>query len=113
MLPAQIRRVLVAQHRVDFRKGFDGLLGDSYRMGANPYDGDCIVFLKGDRTQLRAMAGDRLGLYLVYRRFEGGRLEKTFSFVQDPACTDITVAELGLMFEGASFTIHRRTREWR
>jgi hypothetical protein len=104
---------LVAQHRADFRKQFDGLLGEAYRMGADPYAGDCVVFLKGDHTQLRALLGDKLGLYLVFRRFEGGRLRANFTFARDPACETITIAELGLLFEGASFTVHRRAREWK
>lgn len=113
MLPSSIRRVLIAQHRCDFRKRFDGLLGEAYRLGANPYDGDCVVFLKGDHTQLRALVGDRLGLYLVCRRFEGGRLRANFTFARDPAASTITMAELSLLFEGASFTVHRRVKEWK
>jgi hypothetical protein len=111
MLTSTIRRVILAQHRVDFRKRFDGLLGEAYRLGADPYSGDCVVFLKGDHTQLRALVGDRLGLYLVCRRFEGGSLRTSFSFARDPASTSITSAELGLLLEGASFTVHRRVRE--
>lgn len=113
MLPSSIRRVLIAQHRADFRKRFDGLLGEAYRLGADPYAGDCIVFLKGDHTQLRALAGDKLGLYLVCRRFEGGSLRTNFAFAREPTCTSITMAELALLFEGASFTVHRRVREWK
>jgi hypothetical protein len=41
MLPSLIRRVVIAQHRTDFRKRFDGLLGEAYRLGADPYD--CIL----------------------------------------------------------------------
>jgi len=50
MLPVTIRRVLYAQHRVDFRKRFDGLLAEAYALGADPYAGDCVLFLKRDRT---------------------------------------------------------------
>ena len=45
MLPVKVRRVFLAQHRVDFRKGADGLLGEAYRLGADPYSGDCVVFI--------------------------------------------------------------------
>ena len=45
MLPVTVRRVLLAEHRVDFRKQHDGLLAEAYRLGAQPYDGDCIVFI--------------------------------------------------------------------
>ena len=48
MLPVTVRRVLMAQHRVDFRKRFNGLLAEAYRLGADPYDGDCVVFINRD-----------------------------------------------------------------
>lgn len=35
-----------------------------------------------------------------------------FTFVREPTCSTITMAELGLFFEGASFTVHRRVHEW-
>lgn len=113
MLPVTIRRVVLAQHRVDFRRRFDGLLAESYRLGADPYDGDCVLFIKRDHTQLRALVGDAVGLYLVCRRFEGGRLKKLLSFVKDPAATHISTAELSLLLEGAAFTVHSRARQWR
>ena len=53
MLPVTLRRVLLAEHRVDFRKRFDGLLAEAYRVGAQPYDGDCIVF--GDELAAREL----------------------------------------------------------
>jgi len=63
--------------------------------------------------QLRALVGDDIGLFLVSRRFEGGRLRKTFAFLDDPSTTEISTAELSLLFEGASFTVHTRARAWR
>ena len=62
MWTGHIKRVFVAQHRVDFRKRYDGLLAESYKLGANPYSGDCILFFSRDSTQLRFLAGDGLGL---------------------------------------------------
>jgi hypothetical protein len=113
MLPVTIRRVFMAQHRVDFRRRFDGLLAESYRMGANPYDGDCVLFVKRDHTQLRALVGDAVGLFLVNRRFEGGRLKPLLSFSSNPAASHISLAELTLLLEGATFTIHGRAKAWR
>ena len=113
MLPVTIRRVFLAQHRVDFRKQLNGLLGESYRLGADPYRGDCVVFVKKDRTQLRALVGDSVGLYLVSRRFEGGRLQALLSFAEEPSANKISTAELSLLLEGASFTVHRRARTCR
>lgn len=113
MLPVRLRRVLLAEHRVDFRKGFDGLLGEAYRIGANPYDGDCVVFIRKDQTQLRALVGDSLGLCLVSRRFEGGSLRVLLKFAEHPSTRTISTGELSLLLEGASFTVHRRAKAWR
>ena len=104
--------MLVAQHRTDFRKRFDGLLGEAYRLRADPYSGDCVVFIKSDHTQIRAIVGDRLGLYMVCRRFEGEKLRANFRFARDPSASSITSAELALMLEGASFTVHGRHQPW-
>lgn len=110
MLPVTIRRVFLAQHRVDFRKQLNGLLAEAYRVGADPYSGDCVVFVKKDLTQLRAIVGDNVGLYLVSRRFEGGRLRVLLAFAESPTTDSITTAEMSLLLEGASFTVHKRAR---
>jgi transposase len=109
----KVQRVFLAQHRVDFRKGIDGLLGEAYRLGADPYNGDCILFVKRDHTQLRALVGDGIGLYLVTRRFEGGRLRVLESFTERPSGTTITTGELSLLLEGARFTVHKRAGSFR
>jgi hypothetical protein len=88
MLPVKVRRVFLAQHLVDFRKGADGLLGEAYHLGANPYDG--------------------IGLYMVTRRFEGGRLRFLERFSERPSGESITTGELSLLLEGARFTVHKR-----
>jgi hypothetical protein len=113
VLPVTIRRVLLAQHRVDFRKGLDGLLAEAYRLGAEPYDGDCVLFVKRDQTQLRALFGDGVGLYLVIRRFEGGRLRVLLEFAEQPTATTVSSGELSLLLEGKTFTVHQRARRWR
>lgn len=113
MLSVKIRRVFLARHRLDFRKRFDGLLTEARQLGADPYEGDCVLFVKRDHTQLRAIVGDCVGLYLVCRRFEGGRLRDVAAFVRDPHATEISTAELSLLLEGANFTVHQRATAWR
>ena len=110
MLPVRIHRVLLVEHRVDFRRQHDGLLAEAYRLGADPYAGDCVLFVKKDHTQLRVLTGDNLGLYLVSRRFEGGRLRSLLTFAENPSATRISTGELSLLLEGATFTIHGRAR---
>lgn len=113
MLPVKIMRVFFAQHRVDFRKRFDGLLAQAYQLGSDPYNGDCVLFLKKDRTQLRAIIGDAVGLYLISRRFEGGSLKILSNFIDTPSIKSISTAELSMLLEGAMFTIHKRAKKWR
>lgn len=113
MLSVKVRRVFLARHRVDFRKRFDGLLAEAFQLGADPYDGDCVLFVKRDHTQLRAVVGDGVGLYLICRRFEGGRLRNLAAFAQQRSAAEISTAELSLLLEGASFTVHQRARAWR
>lgn len=113
MLPVAIRRVFMAKHRVDFRKQHNGLLAEAYRVGADPYAGDCVLFIKKDHTQLRALVGDDVGLYLVSRRFEGGRLRSLLAFADEASAKTITTAELSLLLEGATFTVHKRARRCR
>ena len=113
MLPVTVRRVILVEHRVDFRKQMNGLLAEAYRVGARPYDGDCVLFVKRDRTQVRALVGDLLGLYLVSRRFEGGRLRYLLQFAERPSTKTVTTGELSLLLEGATFTVHRRAPAWR
>jgi hypothetical protein len=104
--------LVVAQHRVDFRKQWNGLLAEAYSMGFSPYDGDCVVFIKSDRTQLRALLGDAIGLFLLARRFEGGRLQVDWVFEEKPTTRTITQAELTLLLEGATYTVKRRVPAW-
>jgi hypothetical protein len=113
MLSVKVHRVFMARHRVDFRRRFDGLLAEAFQLGADPYNGDCVLFIKKDHTQLRAIVGDGVGLYLVCRRFEGGRLRNLAAFAKDASATEISTAELSLLLEGASFTVHQRARTWR
>ena len=62
MLPFHARSLVIAQHRFDYRKQWNGMLAEAYKMGFNPYEGDCVVFVKTDRTQLRALVPPRSGL---------------------------------------------------
>jgi hypothetical protein len=75
MLPSEVRRVVIFYHKVDFRKRWNGLLGECQRLGFDPYAGDVVMFIKRDRRQLVAMCGDDRGLYIFARRFEGGSLK--------------------------------------
>jgi hypothetical protein len=106
-LPFSPRRLVIAQHKIDYRKQWNGLLAEAYRMGFDPYQGDCVVFLKRDRTQLRVLCGDRLGLFLLSRRFDGGRLAAAWDFLDAPQAATITQRELKRLFDGVSVVVRR------
>ena len=72
-----------------------------------------MVFVKKDRTQIRALVGDSFGLYLVCRRFDGGRLRMALQFAEQPTARTVSTGELSLLLEGSSFTVHRRAKAWR
>jgi hypothetical protein len=60
-----------------------------------------------------ALFGDGVGLYLVTRRFEGGRLRVLLAWAELPSAATISAGELSLLLEGKTFTIHQRARAWR
>jgi len=98
MLTCHIKRVLIATHQVDFRTGFTGLLGECYKLESNPFEGDCVVFLKTDRTQIRVIFGDEVGLYLLSRRFEMGRIKPDWLDGRSGRLS-ISQGELSLLYE--------------
>ena len=100
MLPFQPKRLVIARHAVDYHKQWNGLLGECYQLGFDPYAGDCVVFVKRDRTQLRALGGDDRGLFLVSRRFDWGRLTLNWIFEEKPTTRTISVAELRCCLRG-------------
>ena len=112
-LISQVREVHIAQHTVDFRKGFDGLLAECRRIELDPYAGQCVVFVHRSWRQIKALLGDNRGLILVQRRFEGGAVKSMFPFLADPSFVTVSHAEVALLFEGASFTVHTKAKSWR
>lgn len=112
MLPITAKRVFLARHCVDFRRRFDGLLAQARLLGADPYAGDWVVFIKRDFTQVRVIAGDAVGLYLICRRFEGTSLRRFFDFATTTQATVISRAELSMLLEGAHYTVLARASPW-
>jgi transposase len=70
-------RVFAACQRVDFRKGFDGLVQivrDHF--GADPFAGDLFVFFNRRRDRVKLLVWDRNGFWLFYKRLERGTFER-------------------------------------
>jgi hypothetical protein len=113
MLSHTIREVYIAQHSVDFRKGAAALLAEAVALELDPYKGECLVFIHKSRRKIRVLAGDALGLWLLERRFDAGKLESQFEFMQNPAISSITAAELAMLLEGNAFIVNKRPKKWR
>lgn len=113
MIPCHTKRIVIIKNRTDFRKGFNGLLADSYKFGFDPYQGDFLVFVKSDRSALRCLVGDARGLYLLSRRFEAGQVSRSWTTSEKGGLADISSAELALILEGVHFTIQKKIKSWK
>jgi transposase len=108
MLSTRARRIWLAQHRVDFRKQHSGLLAESYKMGLDPFAGDVIIFVGRTRRMLKVLYADATGLFLTAKLFTLETMKTKFKFLTQSIATDITMAELSLLLEGARYTIEKR-----
>lgn len=107
MIPATaVRRVCLVRHRVDFRMAHDGLLGESYRLGLRPYEGDLVIFVGRRLNSLKLLLFDGSGLWVLYKKLQGCSLRKQFRFLSDGGTTTVSLAEVSLLLEGARYTIH-------
>lgn len=111
MLSHTIRRVFIAQHVVDFRKRLSGLLAEARAMQLEPYAGECLVFIHPSRRKVRVLCGDDLGLWLLERWFEAGKLEQKLPFMLDPAFVEITQSELSMLLDGMAFIVEKQARK--
>ena len=112
-LPVSVLRIVIVRDVVDFRKGFNGLLSLAYRLGFDPYKGDCLIFVRRNGSQVRALLGDKRGLFLVSRRFDGGRLGAAWRPSAGGGLSEISLAELGMIFDGSHFRVIRRIPKWK
>ena len=70
-------RVFAARERVDFRKGFDGLVAIVRdRFGDDPLSGHLDLFFNARGNRLKILVWDRNGFWLFYKRLERGVFER-------------------------------------
>lgn len=93
MIGHNIKEIFVVQHQVDMRKSFDGLLSESRQLLLNPFEGDCVVFVGRCKRRIKILFGDKFGLWLCLRRFEGSAIKTEFRFLVDPCFVQISEAE--------------------
>ena len=101
-------RILLAQHRVDFRNGHSGLLAECYKMGVDPYKGDLVIFIGRNRCRIKIIYADATGLWVSAKVFTMEAMKTQFKFLQEIGCGTITTAEFSLLMEGTSYVIKKR-----
>ena len=101
-----VQRVCLVHHCVDFRMAHDGLLGESYRLGLRPYEGDLVIFVGRRLNCLKLLLFDGTGLWVLYKKLQGRSLRKQFRFLSDSGTSTVSLAEVSLLLEGARYTIH-------
>lgn len=104
------QRIWLAEHRVDFRKGHSGLLAEAYKMQLDPFAGDVVIFVGRNRRRLKILYADGTGLWVSSKLFTVEAMKTKLQFLQEPSCKFITQAELGMLIEGASYTIEKKVR---
>jgi hypothetical protein len=73
MIESTIKRVFVVRVPVDFRKGPSSLTALAYKFNLDPYKGDCLICLGRRCHAVKILCGNKIGVWLLDRRFEGGR----------------------------------------
>jgi hypothetical protein len=106
-MSARVKRVWLAEFRVDFRCGHDGLLAEAYACELTPFEGDALIFVGRDRRRIKVLYADSNGLWVCYKVFSRGTSKTLFSFIADRNCREISLAELSLLLDGADYTVHR------
>ena len=112
MLTTRVRRIFLALHKCDLRKSHDGLLAESFKMGLDPYMGDLVIFVGRGRGSLKVLYSDPTGLWCSVKKFTLEAMKTRLRFLDDPAATEITQAELAMICEGAAYHVDKRVHPY-
>jgi hypothetical protein len=78
-------------------------LGESYRLGLSPYEGDIIVFVGRNKNRLKILAADETGLWLCSKLLHEGTVSRDFKFLNDSSVSIIAPSVVQLLIEGTKF----------
>lgn len=108
-----VRRIILAQWCVDFRKGHTGLLGECRIAGFEPWSGDCVVFISRCRTRLKLLYADQTGLWVDYKVFSKGSLATEIEFLEKPHTKSLSSSDLAMLLDGNSYKVIKRKTTWK
>ena len=107
-----IRKVWLARHKVDFRCSHEGLLAQANQVGIKIFSGHGILFIGRDKKKLKFLFADDNGLWVAYKKFHLKGLKIKLDFLDDPAKTKLTKAELKMLLSGASYSVGGKPAPW-
>ena len=99
----KIKRVFLATYKVDFRKSYDGLMGEAYRMGLNPLAGDVILFFSQNGIKLKVLFCDSSGVCVLNKRLYKRQRRRNIKYHINPAQTEISRDTLASLIEGGTW----------
>jgi hypothetical protein len=108
-----VKRILLAQWRVDFRKNHLGLLGECRKAGLEPWNGDCVVFVSKCKTKLKMLIADDNGLWIHYKHFSKGTMATKLAFLDFPTSSSLSQADLAMLIDGNGYTVTNRKQKWK
>ena len=108
MLAERRSRIWLAQHRVDFRKGHDGLLAEVYKMNLDPFNGDVVLFVGRHRRSIKIIYADPTGIWVSTKKFTVEAMKTSIKFIFEPLCQSITQAELAMLIEGSAYKVGKK-----
>jgi len=113
MIPvANIRRLWLAFHRVDFRKQEKGLLAEVFSLGLDPFEGDLVIFVGRGRRALKLLFADASGLWLGKKAFSTEAMKTRFAFLSHPKIESISPGDLAMLLEGSAYEVKKRVTRW-
>jgi transposase len=87
---------------VDMRRSFDGPCATLTEvLGGDPLSGDVFLFRGKQADRIKAIAWDRTGLAIWYKRLEKGKHQWP---TRDAASIEMTEHEVALLRDGVDFT---------
>jgi hypothetical protein len=110
ILSLRHQKIWLVLHRVDFRKGHNGLLGEAYKLGLDPFSGAVLIFIGRNRRRLKVLHADATGLWVSAKTFTMEAMKTNFKFLTDPDCQVITSAELAMLLEGSRYTLEKKVK---
>lgn len=112
MIGVMVRRLWLAQHRVDFRKQEKGLLAEVYHLGLDPFSGDLILFIGKGKRAIKFLYADCSGLLLTKKTFSAEAMKTKLAFLKQPGVKSISTADLAMLIEGTAYEVQKKVKNW-